>query len=164
LLSTGLGMVGVRLIGFAAAGAVMAVSGTAAASTITQNTSWTIDRASTTAKYRVVAYGDSIYAGYRGSLSRVSVRAAPWAAGEYASTRWNSDVEVIRRAKSGARADDIYNSKIVGERSYMQDAKTRVVTFEMCGNDSLQARSNLAGQSGTCNYGQIESALAACKE
>ncbi|HWM84758.1 MAG TPA: hypothetical protein VNO33_02945, partial [Kofleriaceae bacterium] len=140
------------------------MSGTAAASTITQNTSWTIDRASTTAKYRVVAYGDSIYAGYRGSLSRVSVRAAPWAAGEYASTRWNSDVEVIRRAKSGARADDIYNSKIVGERSYMQDPSTRVVTFEMCGNDYLQARSNLAGQSGTCNYAPIESALAACTQ
>ena len=39
----------------------------AAASTMTQNVSWTIDRAGTTAKYRIAAYGDSIYAGYRGS-------------------------------------------------------------------------------------------------
>ena len=44
------------------------VSAPAIASTITQNTSWTIDRAGTSTKYRVVAYGDSIYAGYRGSI------------------------------------------------------------------------------------------------
>ena len=49
--------------------------------------------------------------------------------------------EVVRRAKSGAVASDIYNNKIVAERSYMQTANTRVVTFEMCGNDGLQARS-----------------------
>ena len=35
----------------------------ALANTLTQNSSWTIDRAGTTAKYRVVAYGDSIFAG-----------------------------------------------------------------------------------------------------
>ena len=34
----------------------------------------------------------------------------------------------------------------------MQATNTRVVTFEMCGNDYLQARSSFAGQSGTCNY------------
>jgi lysophospholipase L1-like esterase len=140
----------------------MAAGGPAAASTLTQNTSWTIDRPGTTARFRVVAYGDSIYAGYRGSLSRVSRRAAPHVAGEYASDAWNADVEVIRRAKSGARAADIYDNKIVAERSYMQAASTRVVTFEMCGNDYLQARSNLAGQSGTCNYAAVENALATC--
>ena len=32
------------------------------------------------------AYGDSIYAGYRGSLSNVAKRAAPWVDGEYLST------------------------------------------------------------------------------
>lgn len=162
--STGHGLVGVRLIGMATALAAMAVGGPAAASTITQNTSWTIDRPGTSALYRVVAYGDSIYAGYRGSLSRVSKRAAPWAAGEYASTRWNSDIEVMRRTKSGARADDIYNNKILAERSYMQAANTRVVTFEMCGNDYLQARSALADQSGTCNFGGLDSALATCTQ
>src|SRR5262249_46783176 len=121
----------------------------ASANTITQNTSWTIDRAGTSTVYRVVGYGDSIYAGYHGSLSNVARRAAPWADGEYASALWNADIEVIRRCKSGAVASDIYNNKIVAEKSYMQDAKTRVVTFEMCGNDGLQARSNFAGQTGT---------------
>jgi len=132
------------------------------ASTVTQNTSWTIDRAGTSTSYRVVAYGDSIYAGYYGSISRVARRAGPWAEGEYLSQQWNADVEVMRRAKSGAVASDIYSSKIVNERSYMQTSNTRIVTFEMCGNDGLQARSSFAGQSGTCNYGVLDDALATC--
>jgi lysophospholipase L1-like esterase len=142
--------------------ATVVVSAEAGASTITQNTSWTIDRAGTTAKYRVTAYGDSIYAGYRGSLSSVAKRAAPWADGEYLSQLWNADIEVMRRTKSGAVASDIYNNKIVAERSYMQTANTRIVTFEMCGNDGLQARSNFAGQSGTCNLAPLNTALANC--
>jgi len=142
--------------------AVALLATSAAASTLTQNTSWTIDRAGTTAKYRVAAYGDSIYAGYYGSISRAAKRAAPLVDGEYLSQTWNADVEVIRRTKSGAKADDIYKNKIVAERSYMQAANTRVVTFEMCGNDFLQARSNFAGQSGTCNYGVLDTALNAC--
>src|SRR6185295_3984253 len=44
----------------------------------------------------------------------------------------------------------------------MQATNTRVVTFEMCGNDGLQARSNFAGQSGTCNYAPLDTALANC--
>jgi lysophospholipase L1-like esterase len=130
--------------------------------TITQNVSWTIDRAGTTTKYRVTAYGDSIYAGYRGSLSSVAKRAAPWVDGEYLSQAWNSDIEVIRRAKSGAVASDIYNSKIVNERSYMQATNTRIVTFEMCGNDGLQARSSFSGQSGTCSLAPLDTALSNC--
>jgi lysophospholipase L1-like esterase len=138
------------------------VHSTALASTITQNTSWTIDRAGTTTNLRVVAYGDSIYAGYNGSLSAVARRAAPWVDGEYLSAAQNVDVEVIRRTKSGAVASDIYNSKIVAEASYMQTSNTRVVTMEMCGNDGLQARSSFVGQSGTCNYGALETAMANC--
>jgi lysophospholipase L1-like esterase len=134
----------------------------AESSTITQNTSWTIDRSGTTTNHRVVAYGDSIYAGYNGSLSEVARRAAPWVEGEYLSAAWNADIEVIRRTKSGAVASDIYNNKIVSERSYMQASNTRVVTFEMCGNDGLQARSSFVGQSGTCNYGVLDTALANC--
>jgi len=134
----------------------------AMANTITQNTSWTIDRPGTTAKYRVVAYGDSIFAGYNGSLSNVDKRAASWVQGEYLSSSWNTDIEVMRRTKSGAKADDIYNNKIVAEKSYMQTANTRVVTFEMCGNDFLQARDAFAGQTGTCNYGVLDTALADC--
>jgi lysophospholipase L1-like esterase len=150
------------LASFALAAAVVASSSDAIATTVTQNTSWTIDRSGTSAKYRVVAYGDSIYAGYYGSISRVAKRAAPWVDGEYLSQKWNADIEVIRRTKSGAVASDIYNNKIVNERSYMQTSNTRVVTFEMCGNDALQARSNFAGQSGTCNYGPLNTALSNC--
>jgi lysophospholipase L1-like esterase len=134
----------------------------ARASTITQNVSWTIDRPGTTTVYRVTAYGDSIYAGYHGSLSNVARRAAPHVDAEYLSKLWNSDIEIRRRTKSGAVASDIYNNKIVAERSYMQSTNTRVVTFEMCGNDGLQARSNFAGQSGTCNYGPLNTAQTNC--
>src|SRR5881396_702516 len=143
------------------AATVLLVSG-AGANTVTQNTSWTIDRPGTSTTYRVTAYGDSIYAGYPGSISNVAKRAAPGADGEYLSQRWSADIEVIRRCKSGAVASDIYNNKIVAEKSYMQTSNTRVVSFEMCGNDGLQARSNFAGQSGTCNYGVLDTALANC--
>jgi hypothetical protein len=44
----------------------------------------------------------------------------------------------------------------------MQTTNTRVVTFEMCGNDGLQARSSFAGQTGTCNYGVLDTALNNC--
>jgi lysophospholipase L1-like esterase len=142
--------------------AAVSLASQVSANTVTQNVSWTIDRAGTSAKYRVTAYGDSIYAGYHGSIWDVAVWSAPNVSGEYASTLWTSDVEIIRRCKSGAVASDIYNNKIVAERSYMQSANTRVVTFEMCGNDGLQARSNFAGQSGTCNYGVLDTALANC--
>ena len=147
---------------FGLCAAALLTSSVAMANTVTQNTSWTIDRAGTTAKYRITGYGDSIYAGYHGSISNVAKRAAPWADGEYLSQLWNADMEVMRRCKSGAVASDIYNSKIVNERSYMQTTNTRVITFEMCGNDGLQARSNFAGQSGTCDYAPLDTALANC--
>jgi lysophospholipase L1-like esterase len=137
-------------------------AGPVLASTLTQNLSWKIDRAGTSTTYRITAYGDSIYAGYYGSISRVAKRAAPTVDAEYLSQLWNADIESVRRTKSGALASDIYNNKIVAERSHMQTANTRVVTFEMCGNDGLQARSNFAGQSGTCNYAPLDSALANC--
>jgi lysophospholipase L1-like esterase len=142
--------------------AAAVVSGSAAASTINQNTSWTIDRAGTTTKYRVVAYGDSIFAGYNGSLFSVARRAAPYTSGEYLGAKWNADIEVVRRTKSGAKSDDIYNNKIVAERSYMQATNTRVVVFEMCGNDYLQARTAFKDQTGTCSYTGLDNALAAC--
>jgi lysophospholipase L1-like esterase len=134
----------------------------ARANTLTQNSSWTVDRSGTSTKYRVVAYGDSIYAGYNGSITSAAIFAAPTVSGDYASNSWGTDVEIVRRCKSGALASDIYNNKIVAEKSYMQATNTRIVTFEMCGNDGLQARSNFAGQSGTCNYGPLNTALANC--
>ncbi len=144
--------------------AAFTVGGSAMASTLNQNTSWTIDQPSTSTKYRVVAYGDSIYAGYNGTVLfwNVARRAAPVVHGEELARKWNADVEVIRRTKSGAKADDIYNNKIVSERSYMQAANTRVVMFEMCGNDYLQARSAFSDQTGTCNYSGLENALTTC--
>ena len=135
------------------------VASDAMANTLTTNLSWTINRANVTTKYRVTAYGDSIYAGWYGSVSRVAKRAAPGVDGEYLQKLWNADIEVIRRAKSGAIASDIYNNKIVKERSYMQTTNTRVVTFERCGNDFLQSRSSFKGQTGVCNLGVINTAL-----
>lgn len=133
------------------------------ASTLTQNVSWTINRAGTTAKYRIVAYGDSIYAGYNGSVTNAAKYAAPTVDAEYLAAKWNASIESVRRAKSGAVASDVYNNKIVAEKSYMQAASTRVVTFEMCGNDGLQARSAFKSQTGTCNYSGMEAAVASCK-
>lgn len=135
---------------------------TADASTLTQNTSWTINRSGTSTQYRVVAYGDSIFAGYYGSIWRVARRAAPMVAGEYLSDEFGADIRVVRRTKSGAKADDIYNNKIIRERSWMQSSDTRVVMFEMCGNDYLQARDDFANDGGTCQYSKLDNALAAC--
>ena len=143
--------------------ALLAISSAASASTLNQNASWTIDRADSSTKYRAVAYGDSIYAGYNGSVASAAKYAAPVVNAEYLSAQWGADVESVRRTKSGAVAADIYNNKIVAERSYMQAANTRVVTFEMCGNDALQARSNFKGQSGTCNYSNLAAAENSCK-
>jgi lysophospholipase L1-like esterase len=140
----------------------VAVAGDAYASTLTQNLSWTIDRSGTSTKYRVTSYGDSIYAGYNTSLFNIALFAAPTVDADYLQNKWKVDMEVHRRSKSGAVASGVYNEKIVGERSYMQTSNTRVVTFEMCGNDGLQARSNLKGQSGVCNLGVLNTALNNC--
>ena len=161
LQRTGFGRLA-RLACCAFGAAALLGSDAAQASTLNQNSSWTVNRSGTSTQYRVVAYGDSIYAGYYGSIFYARRRAAPYVAGEYASIPWNGDVRVDRRAKSGAVASDIYNNKIVAERSYMQNAAVRHVTFEMCGNDYLQARSNFNGQSGTCNLGVGDDALANC--
>jgi lysophospholipase L1-like esterase len=142
---------------------LLAIGAPAMASTLNQNVSWTIDRSATTAKYRIVAYGDSIYAGYNGSVSNAAKYSAPTVDAEYLSAKWNADIESVRRAKSGAVASDVYNNKIVAERSYMQAASTRVVTFEMCGNDGLQARTSFKGQTGTCNYNVLTTAVNNCK-
>jgi len=131
----------------------------ASASTIAQNVSWTIDRPDSETTLRVVAYGDSLFAGYKGSIFRVAIWSAPNVDGEYASALWGTDVEVVRRTKSGATASDIYNNKIVDDASWMATPETRVVTFEMCRNDALQARSNLTGQDGTCDYSRLDEAL-----
>jgi lysophospholipase L1-like esterase len=143
--------------------ALLVLGSQSVANTLNQNVSWTIDRAGTATKYRVVAYGDSIYAGYNGSAFNAAKYSAPTVDAEYLSALWNADIESVRRTKSGAVASDIYNNKIVAERSYMQASSTRVVTFEMCGNDGLQARSNFKSQTGTCDYAGMNAAVNTCK-
>ena len=135
----------------------------AESSTLNQNVSWTIQRPNTTTQFRVVAYGDSIYAGYNGSILNAAKYAAPTVGAEYLSAAWNANIESIRRTKSGAVASDIYINKIVAERSYMQHSSTRVVTFEMCGNDALQARASFKSQTGTCNYSAMDTGVKNCK-
>ena len=143
--------------------ALAACGSQAMANTLNQNVSWTIDRSGTSTKYRIVAYGDSIYAGYNGSITSAAKYSAPTVDAEYLSALWNADIESVRRTKSGAVASDVYNNKIVAEKSYMQASTTRVVTFEMCGNDGLQARSAFKSQTGTCDYSGINTAIANCK-
>lgn len=152
-----------RTMRWLSAAVLLAIGGPAMANTLNQNVSWTIDRSGTTTKYRLVAYGDSIYAGYNGSISNAARFAAPTVDAEYLSARWGADIESVRRAKSGAVASDVYDNKIVAERSYMQAASTRVVTFEMCGNDGLQARSSFKSQTGTCNYAVLDTAVNNCR-
>lgn len=148
---------------FVPAMALLLLATPAFASTLNQNVSWTIDRAGTSTTYRLVAYGDSIYAGYNGSTTNAARFAAPTVDAEYLSALWNADIQSVRRAKSGAVARDVYENKIVAERSWMQSSNTRVVTFEMCGNDGLQARTAFKDQSGTCNYSGLETAVNNCK-
>jgi hypothetical protein len=152
------------LVILSAAALIGSLAGSAAASTIAQNVSWTIDRPGTTTKYRIVAYGDSIFAGYHGSIDDVAIYSAPTVDAEYLSYKWDADIESIRRTKSGAKAGDIYNNKIVDDKSYMQDPSTRVVAFEMCGNDALNARDDFSGQEGTCDYSRLDGALDKCTE
>ena len=49
----------------------------AGANTLNQNVSWTIDRSGTSTKYRVGAYGYSIFAGYNGASLQPAKHAAP---------------------------------------------------------------------------------------
>ena len=143
--------------------ALFAQVSNASASTLNQNASWTIDRAGAATKFRSVAYGDSIYAGYNGSVTSAAKFSAPLVNAEYLSAQWGANIESIRRTKSGAVASDVYNTKIVAERSYMQASSTRVVTFEMCGNDGLQARASFKSQSGTCDDSVLTTAESNCK-
>ena len=141
--------------------ALLSVGAEVAATTITQNASWTVNRSATLTKYRVVAYGDSIYAGYNTSVTGVAKYSAPTVQAEYLSAQWKADIESIRRTKSGAVAKDIYDNKIVAEKSYMQASSTRVVAFEMCGNDGLQSKADFKNQTGTCSYAKLDEALPA---
>lgn len=150
------------LLGICAAGVTL-VSAQAGATTIAQNSAWNVTRPGATETLRIVAYGDSIYAGYI-NFTTVARRAGPHVAAEYGAALWGQNIEVRRRAQSGATASGIY-SRITSatDRAFMQTANTRVVTFAMCGNDYLGARSSFAGQGGTCSYAGLENAYNTCR-
>ena len=86
--------------------ALLLLGAEAGANTLTQNVSWTIDRAGTSTKYRLVAYGDSIYAGYNGSTLSAAKYSGPTVDAEYLSALWNADIESIRRAKWRDSSDE----------------------------------------------------------
>jgi cysteine-rich repeat protein len=153
---------GVRLV---AAVATVLWTAHAGASTIAQNSAWRVTRPGATTTFRIVAYGDSIFAGYTGATT-VARRAAPLVNGEYTAALMGQNVMVNRRCQSGATASQIYTSRIntTADRAFMQDPSTRIVMFEMCGNDYLQARSSFKSSSGTCNYSGLQSAGATCKQ
>jgi cysteine-rich repeat protein len=133
------------------------------ATTIAQNSSWTVSRTGATQTLRVVAYGDSIFAGYTNATT-VARRAAPYVMAEYCAALLGQNIQVHRRCQSGGVALDIYNRiHSTADRAFMQDAATRIVTFEMCGNDYLQARSNFKSSTGTCNYTGLNTAGNNCK-
>jgi lysophospholipase L1-like esterase len=122
------------------------------ASTLNQNVSWTIDRAGTTTKYRVVAYGDSIYAGYNGSTTN---------AAKFLRRRWtpntcrHSGTPTSKACAAPSRVRLPRTSTTTRSSQSVRTcrpANTRVVTFEMCGNDGLQARTAFKSQTGTCDY------------
>lgn len=152
---------GARLGGFLMVAMLMAVD--AGASTIAQNSSWTVTRPGATETVRVVAYGDSIFAGYISIFSQTR-RAAPFVAGEYCAAALGQNVNIVRRCQSGAVASGVYaRINSTTDRAFMADPSTRIVTFEMCGNDYLQARSSFKSSSGTCNYSGLTTAGANCQ-
>lgn len=134
----------------------------AGATTIAQNSEWNVTRTGAEDTLRIVAYGDSIIAGYI-DTSTIAQRASTHVAGEYGAALLGQNIEIRRRAQSGAVAEGIYNRIISStDTAFMQTSNTRGVHVVMCGNDYLQARSDFAGQSGTCDYSGLENALANC--
>ncbi len=147
-------------------GAFMALScliaAGAGASTIAQNSEWNVTREGAQDTLRIVAYGDSIIAGYI-DTDTIAQRASTHVAGEYGAALLGQNIEIRRRAQSGAVAKGIYDRITSStDTAFMQTSNTRGVHVVMCGNDYLQARSDFAGQTGTCDYTGLETALANC--
>ncbi|MGY6631254.1 MAG: hypothetical protein ACXIUL_09635 [Wenzhouxiangella sp.] len=128
--------------------------------TVAQNSGWNIQRTGAEDTLRLVAYGDSIVAGYT-SPTEIAQRSSTHVAAEYAAVLWGQNIEVRRRAQSGAVAAAIFN-RIVNDTSFMQTDNTVGVQVVMCGNDYLQARTVFAGQSGVCDFSGLATALNTC--
>jgi lysophospholipase L1-like esterase len=116
--------------------------------------------------FRHAVYGDSIFAGYVAGggifgLPGQTRRNGAYVESEYLANKWNANIDHQGRCVSGAVASQIY-SRIQSDVSYMQASNTRIVSFEMCGNDYLKARSTFRGASG-CDESGILAALNTCK-
>jgi hypothetical protein len=128
--------------------------------TVAQNSAWNIERDGAQDTLRIVAYGDSILAGYIDPTT-IARRSSTHVAAEYGAVLWGQNIEVRRRAQSGAVASAIYN-RIINDTSFMQTDSTIGVHMVMCGNDYLQARSAFAGQTGQCSFDELAAALNTC--
>ncbi len=154
-----------NLRGATAACAVAAtvVSGSAVASTINQNTSWTINRSGATSTYRVVAYGDSIFAGYNGSLFSVARRAQPYASGEYLGNnverqhRGGAPHQVGRQGRRHLQQQDhlreVVHAGLEHARGDVRDVRQRLPAGSQLRSRTRRARAATAG---------LDTALANC--
>jgi lysophospholipase L1-like esterase len=116
--------------------------------------------------YRHAVYGDSIFAGYVAGggwfgLPGQTRRNGAYVESEYLANKWNANISHVGRCVSGAVASQIY-SRMQTDVSYMQASNTRIVSFEMCGNDYLKARTTFRGAAG-CDETVIANALTTCK-
>jgi hypothetical protein len=124
--------------------------------------SWTIDRAGTSSKYRVVAYGDSIYAGYNGSVTNAA-RSAPTVDGEYLSALWNSGHreraprQIGRGGQGRLRQQDRRRAQLHAGRQHARGDLRDVRQRRPAGALSFKS------QTGTCNYSGLTTAVANCK-
>ncbi len=143
-----------------ACGSVIGVDALALDGTVAQNSAWNIERDGAQDTLRIVAYGDSIVAGYIDPTT-IARRSSTHVAAEYAAVLWGQNIEVRRRAQSGAVASAIY-SRIMNDASFMQTDNTVGVQVVMCGNDYLQARTAFAEQTGVCDFDGLAAALNTC--
>ncbi|TVR91939.1 MAG: hypothetical protein EA418_13725 [Wenzhouxiangellaceae bacterium] len=143
-----------------ASSCVIGIDALALDGTVPQNSAYNVLRDGAQDTLRIVAYGDSIVAGYI-SPTTIAERSSTHVAAEYAAVLWGQNIEVRRRAQSGAVASAIYN-RIVNDTSFMQTNSTVGVHVVMCGNDYLQARTAFAGQTGQCSFDELAAALDTC--
>ena len=143
--------------------ALLAWGGNATTSTFNQNVSGPLTAPRPPPNTAWWPYGDSIYAGYNGS----TLNAAKYSAPQWKPSTWppcgmpTSKAYAAPSRAPSRRMSTTTRSCLNGPTC--RDASTRVVTFEMCGNDGLQARSAFKSQTGTCDYSGLNTAVSNCK-
>src|ERR671919_295418 len=96
-----------RQLAFALIAVVATPLLTAHANTVNQNSFWTITRPGAFTTYRVVAYGDSIFAGWYGNVFSVVKRAAPNVAGENPPPRGGTKMQNVPPPQTRGRGGDL---------------------------------------------------------